>query len=282
MSRSSGAAAARAAERTADHAKDQPALAWTARLGFACYGLVYLVMGWLSLHLAIGRPDQSVSGSGAFAQLVQEPLGRVLVWVTAGGFGALVVWEICQAVGGHRDREGLKRVGGRVGSGLRGVVFGVLAFTAARTALGTGHAQGASGSQQGATARLLSHPWGPALVAAIGIGLLGFGIGSVVGGITGFWRRQIDADGRSGVPGTVITVLARSGYVARGVAFGIVGVLVAWAAIAHDPQKSGGLDQALQTLRSAPEGPYVLVAVALGLACYGAFNMAKLFFLRDV
>ena len=41
------------------------------------------------------------------------------------------------------------------------------------------------------------------------------------------------------------------------------------------------LDQALLKLRDAPFGQVLLVAVAIGLACYGAFNIAKAWYLRQ-
>lgn len=272
----------RTATRAVDDAKDHPALAWSARLGFACYGLVYLLIAWLTAQLAFGRPNESVSGQGALAQLAQQPLGGVLLWIVAGGFAALVVWELCQTVGGHRDQQGLRRVGGRIGSACRAVVFGALGFLAAKNAMGSGSGGSGGSREQGYTARALSLPFGQVLVAAVGVGLAVYGVGSIIGAFTGHWRKQIDADGRTGDAGTAITVLARTGYVARGVAFGVVGGLVVWAAWTRDPQKSGGLDEALATLRDAPTGPYLLVLVAVGLACFGVFNMAKVWFLRDV
>ncbi|MDH2415673.1 DUF1206 domain-containing protein [Nocardioides sp. CER19] len=273
----------RVATQAADDAKDHPAIAWTARLGFAGYGLVYLLIAWLTVQLAFGRPDESVSGQGALAQLSQQPLGGVLLWIVAGGFAALVVWELCQTIGGHRDQHGLKRVGGRAASAGRAVVFGALGFTAARIAVnGAGSSGSSSSREEGFTAKVLDLPYGPFLVGAIGVGLVVYGICSIIGGFTDFWRKQIDVDGRTGTAGKVISTLARTGYVARGIAFGIVGGLVVWAAATHDPKKSGGLDEALTTLRDAPAGPYLLLAVAIGLACFGVFNMAKVWFLRDV
>jgi hypothetical protein len=62
---------------------------------------------------------------------------------------------------------------------------------------------------------------------------------------------------------------------ARGIAFGIVGSLFVWAAVTHDADKSGGLDQALSRLLHTPLGPVLLAAVAAGFACYGTFNVAK-------
>lgn len=268
--------------RTAE-AKESPALAWTARLGFACYGVVYLLIAWLTAELAFGSPDGSASRQGALDQVAQQPLGGVLLWVAVGGFAALVVWELCQVVGGHRDQEGLRRLAGRTGSGFRAVVFASFGFSAGQIAAGSGSGgSGGSGSgEEGYTARALGLPFGQVLVAAVGVGIAAYGVGSIVAGLTDRWRRQLDSEGRAGTAGAALAALARTGYVARGIAFGVVGGLVLWAAVTHDPQKSGGLDEALATLRDAPAGPYLLLLVALGLGCYGVFNVAKAWYLRD-
>jgi hypothetical protein len=269
----------RTAARVADEATEHPAFTWSARLGFACYGLVYLLIAWLTAQLALGSPDGSVSRRGALDQLAQQPLGGVLLWVVVGGFAALVLWELSQVVVGHRDQRGLRRLAGRAASGFRAVVFGSLGVTAAQVAAGGSGGSGSS-SSQGYTARVLGWPFGPALVAAVGLGIAAYGVGSIVAGLTDRWRKQLDAGGRTGTVGRALTALARTGYVARGTAFGTVGGLVVWAAVTHDPHKSGGLDEALGTLRDAPAGPYLLLLVAVGLACYGAFNIAKLWHLR--
>ena len=65
--------------------------------------------------------------------------------------------------------------------------------------------------------------------------------------------------------------LGRVGYVAKGVAFGIVGLLVIAAAATYDPEKSRGLDAALKTLAAQPYGQWLLSALALGIGCYGLY-----------
>ena len=59
------------------------------------------------------------------------------------------------------------------------------------------------------------------------------------------------------------------------VAVGVIGVLITYAAITHDPQKSAGLDQALQEIVQQPYGPVLLGLVAVGIACYGVFAFAR-------
>jgi hypothetical protein len=67
-------------------------------------------------------------------------------------------------------------------------------------------------------------------------------------------------------------MLGRLGYAAKGVAFVIAGALFAWAAISYDPNKAGGLDTALRTLRNQPFGSILLTLVALGFACFGIYS----------
>jgi hypothetical protein len=64
------------------------------------------------------------------------------------------------------------------------------------------------------------------------------------------------------------------GYVAKGVTFGIIGVLIGFAAINHDPKQAGGLDAALKTLSDQPFGTVALILVAVGLAAYGVYCFA--------
>ncbi|GAA1973477.1 DUF1206 domain-containing protein [Nocardioides panacihumi] len=271
--------------RAAAEAQDHPALSWTARLGFACYGLVYLLIGWLAAQLALGDSQGSPSRNGALAQVAQEPFGRVVLWVAVAGFSALVVWELCQLIVGHRDRDGMKKVVGKAGSAAKAAVFATLAVSAYRVADSSSGSSGGGGgsgsSSQGWTARVLSWPAGPALVAAGGAAIVAYAIWSVVKGVTDRWTKEVDVNGRTGNTGRALAWTARTGYVGRGAAFAVVGGLVVWAALTRDPQKSGGLDEALRTVRDGPAGPLLLALIALGLACFGIFNIAKAWHLRQ-
>jgi hypothetical protein len=260
----------------AEDARDHPALGWPARLGFVAYGFVYVVVAWLAVQLGTGDRAGAVSGEGALQEVAQQPLGAVALWVAAAALLAVSVWEACQAVAGHRDRDGTGRVWGRLGSAGRAIVFAALGVTAAQVALGDGGGKGTDSY----TAQLMRLPFGPWLVAAVGLAIAGYGVFSVVKGLTDKWRKELDIGGRTGHIGTVVTVLARVGFTARGVAFIVIGGLFVWAAATQDPEQSGGLDQALARLREAPLGPALLVGVAVGLACYGVFNVAKAWHLR--
>ena len=84
--------------------------------------------------------------------------------------------------------------------------------------------------------------------------------------------------GRAVAP--VVVRLGQTGYVAKGIALGVVGGLVVAAAVTTDPERAGGLDEALRTLRDQPFGPALLLVTALGIAAYGGYSFARARFAR--
>lgn len=249
-------------------ADNSTALDHAVRLGLLSYGLVHLLIAWLAAQLALGDPEGQASKSGALQELAQKPFGELLMWVVGLGFAALVVWQLIEAALGHRTDSGLRRTGKRIASLVRVGIYGSLGFSAIKTA-----ASGSSGSENTdpLTARLMSLPAGQVLVALVGLAIVGYAVHNFHNGLTAAFEEDLTGRGVGGDSGTAVVTLGRIGYVARGVAFLIVGSLFVWAAWTHDPDKSGGLDQALQTVRHQPFGPALLLAVAAGIGCFGVY-----------
>lgn len=257
-------------ERGAEEARQQPAVQVAARLGFVLYGVLYLVLAWLTVQLATGEHPDRASARGALHELSEQPVGGVLLWVVTGGFAALVLWDVCRALAPH------KSLLERVSPACRAALFCVLAVMAAQVGITRRGDEGTDGW----TARILGLPFGPWLVGFLGGAVACFGVWSVVKGFTGRWRREIDVEGRTGWSGVALSWLSRLGYASRGVAYMVVGGLFAWAAWTHDASKSAGLDEALSRVRAADAGPWLLGLIALGFACWGLFQLAKARFLR--
>lgn len=267
-----------AAGRTAREARDHPALDSAARLGMAAYGVLYLLIGWLSAQLALGDSKGSASGEGALQEIAQKPWGLVGLWVVALGLLAFGAWQAFQAIGGHRDAEGKKQLFARLSSAGRAVVMVVLAVLAVKTALGSGGGGGGGGG--GVTGKVMGLPFGPVLVLAVAAVILTLAVVSVHRGVTDRWRKDLEVEGKTGNTGRLATVLARAGYVSRGVAFAVIAFLFARAAVEHDSSESGGLDQAIVRFRDEPFGPWLIVVVAIGLSCFGAYHLVRAWYLR--
>jgi hypothetical protein len=241
------------------------------RVGLLAYGLTHVVIAATALPLAWGdRAEGSASQQGAFAQMAGQPLGGVLLTVVSAGLVCLVVWQLVEALTGHREEQGKKRTLERVGSFGRAVVYGVLAWMAANTAWGSSGSGGSGSSPDGISARLMSAPGGTLLVGALGAGIVGVAGYLVFEGWAERFTRHLDTRSRGGSR-TPAVVLGKVGYIAKGAALGVVGALFLTAAVQHDPKESGGLDVALHELLRQPLGPVLLAVVALGLGCFGLY-----------
>ena len=241
------------------------------RVGLVSYGVVHLILAWLALRLAFGDSGGKASNQGALHQLAQSTLGRVSLYVVAAGFVALVVWQLLEAALGHRDEDGAKRVLKRLVSVGKVVLYGALAVTAFKTAIG-GSSSG--GGTEGLTAKLMRWPAGPFLVGLVAVGILVVAGFLVHRGWTEKFRDKLDFKGQSGKDGQAYIWLGQAGYISKGVALAVVGLLFGYAALSHDPQKSGGLDQALHKVLQQPFGAPLLTLIAAGFACYGLFCFA--------
>lgn len=256
-------------EQVAGAPRNSEGLKHGARVGLVAYGVVHLVIAATALPLAWGdnsegRADQT----GALAQLAEQPFGDLLLWVIVAGMAALVVWQGAEAVVGHQDEDGVERHAKQAVSAGRAVVYAVLGWTAASTATGSGSSGGGTDST---TARLMSAPGGTFLVGAIGLGIVAVG---VVLGYRGWAERFTDhlqPQATSGGTRAPVIVAGKVGYLAKGVALAVVGVLFVSAAVQHEPKESGGLDVALHQLLAQPLGPLLLAVVAVGLGCFGVY-----------
>ena len=242
------------------------------RLGLVAYGLVHLLIGYTAVRLALGdhgKADQK----GALGELARSPGGGIVLWVVAIGLFALVLWQGYEALLGHSGEDGLKRVRKRVASAGKAVVYLAIGVSAIQKAVGASGSSGSSGTHS-ATARVMSAPGGRILVGAVGLVVIAIGCFLVRKGLTERFTKDLDSEAQLTSRRTPIVWLGKVGYTAKGVALGVVGVLFTVAAVQFEPQKSGGLDQALKTLLQQPFGPFLLLAVALGLGCFGLYCFA--------
>jgi hypothetical protein len=252
-------------------AADSDALDAAIRLGLVAYGLVHLLIAWIAVQLALGHDEGQASAKGAMQELAGKPLGGVLVWAVAIGMFCLVVWRLLEAGFGHRDADEAKRPWLRVMSLGKAAVYGAIGISGVKVALGSG----TSGQSKSLTAKVMDWPAGTWIIGVVGLVILGVGIAHVRKGLSDDYRDGLSAEGKRGEAGTTYLLLGKVGYVAKGVTICSVGALFGYAAISHDPNRSGGLDTALRTVLEQPYGPFLLCALALGLGCFGLFCLAR-------
>jgi hypothetical protein len=265
-------AGAREVTRAANSVGDSPALQIGARVGYAVSGVLHLLIGWIALQVAWHGSGKTADQSGALQTLAANTLGRFTLWVAVVGFLALGLWQLANGFA-VRSAPGSSPWARRAKSLSKGIVYVALAWTCFSFAKGSPSSSKAQSADF--TATLLQQPGGRLLVAILGLAVIGVGIYHLVKG----WTKKFLQD-LAGHPGVLVTRLGEVGYIAKGFALAVVGILFVAAAAQNSASKATGLDGALRSLRQQPAGSWLLTAVALGIAAYGVYSFARARFAR--
>jgi hypothetical protein len=257
---------AKSAARTAENS---PVLEGLARVGFAVLGLLHILIGAIAIGLVSGSGD-SADQSGALRELSSKPGGIFVIWAVVIGMFALALWQVAQ-VFLVRESDPKKKWGRRVSELGKGVAYGAIGATALTFALGG--SSSSSDSSQSLSAKLLANPGGVVLLVIVGLVVAGIGVAFVVQGVLKKFEKNLVIP--AGTTGTVVRGLGVVGYIAKGIALFVVGVLFVVAAVTADPEKASGLDGALKALIDLPFGKIILVVVGIGLIAYGLFCGAR-------
>ena len=121
----------------------------------------------------------------------------------------------------------------------------------------------------------MDQPFGQWLVGLVGLASSRYGGNLVRRGFTEKFKEHLDAEGKSGEAGKCVLRLGKVGYIAKGIAIGIVGGLFVYAAIDARPQ------EVRRPRPGAPHGaraavrPRAARLIAIGIGCYGLFCFAR-------
>ena len=255
---------------TASAAQHSRTFRTLARVGYVVLGIVHIIIGAIAVSVAIGSGGGEADQSGAMQQISRVPFGTVVLWLIVLGLAALGVWQVVEAFL-ERDPDAKKKWGRRIKEVGTAVAYFAIGATALVYALGG--SSDSSESTQSLSAQLLATPGGIVLLVLLGLGVLAIGVAFVVRGIRRDFEKQLSLPGGKLADG--IRTLGVVGYVAKGFAIGVVGILFVVAAFTHDPEKAGGLDAALKSLADLPFGQIILWVVGAGLVVYGVYCFAR-------
>jgi hypothetical protein len=244
-----------------------------SRLGMACAGLLYVIVGVLAIELALGAGGKATDRTGALHEIAQKSWGTVLLIVLAVGFGGYALWRFAVAVVGEKvETKEEFGWGKRLWYAARGAFYAFLCYTVVALLLGSGSS---SGNEKGQTEAVFDWPGGRWLVGALGLGVFGWGLGSAYRGLSKKFKDDLRTEQMSPGVERWATRAGVAGYLARAVVFVLVGVFMIRAAVQYDPQEAVGVDGALQKLSDQTFGPLLLGAVAAGLVAFGLFYFVR-------
>ena len=242
-----------------------------ARAGLAARGIIYILIGWVSVLVALGHGSHEADQQGALQLLAGKPYGAVSLWLLGFGFAAYALWRLSEAAYGVAG-DG-KRTGPRLRSLARAAIYAGLAYLTFQVISGKHGSQ--SGQQQDITARAMQHPAGRWLVGIAGLIIVIIGLVLAMEGIRRRFMKYLRTSQMSPRTRRIVRRLGVVGSVARGAVVALVGIGVIDAAVSHNSAMSGGIDKALLTLRNEPAGPILLLLVALGLVIFGLYGLCE-------
>ena len=252
-----------------------------SRLGLACRGMVYLLIGSLALRLAFAVHEGTAapaSSAGAVQDAVAPAWGRATLVLLVVGLAAYALTQLIEAV--FRPARATGAMGAwrqRAVSSWGCLLYVVFCLSTARLLAGTPAAQTAASQQRqvtDVTAVLLRTGWGRAL-------LIVAGVLAVAGGVE-IGRRSVRLDFRERFttehmprPLALLTrALGGVGCVARAVVIVLVGVFVVKAAVLSSATQAKGLDAIFRSVASSA-GSWLLALLASGLLCYGLYCLIE-------
>ena len=248
-----------------------------ARVGLGARGVLYVLLGVLALQVAFGDRAERADNVGALEAVSQQPFGEVLLTVLAIGLGLYALWHLTEALfGGGDEADRKKRLAEKGISLFRALVYGALcssAFFVLRSGDQAGASQGER--EEAWTAKVLGWTGGRWLVGLVGLAIIAGGAYLVVRGLTRKFEEDLDLQRLSNGGERVVRAFGVAGYVARGVVVGLLGVLLAKAALDYDPEQAAGVDGTLRTIADQGHGQVLLVLTALGLAAFGLFSLVE-------
>ncbi|OKK22137.1 hypothetical protein AMK16_02765 [Streptomyces sp. CB00455] len=244
-----------------------------ARCGLATRGVLYVLVGVIAVRVAFGDGGQEADRRGALQELAARPFGGFLVWAVGLGLVCMMLWRLSEAVFGSAGPDGGKATK-RLASAARTVFYGVVAFSVLSFAAGSGAGRSSDEQSRDVTRKAMELPGGPWWVGAVGVAIAVAGVVIAVQAARRKFRKRLAMTGVSQGVRKAVEFLGVAGGIARGAVFATAGVFLVYAAVRYDPAQAKGMDDTLRAFSQTPAGPWLLVAVGVGLMLFGVFSWA--------
>jgi len=235
-------------------------------------GVIYILIGWIAVLVALGQTSHEADQQGALQLLARQPYGSISLLLLGIGFAGYALWRLSEAafgvtVDGHRTGPRLKSL-------ARAVIYAFFSYLTFKILLGAGGGSQAR-RQQDLTASVMHHTAGRWVVGIVGLVIVIAGAVLIAEGIRRKFLKYLQLGGVSPRTRRIVEWLGVIGTAARGAVFALAGILVVEAAVTYQPSKAGGIDKALLTLRGEPFGEFLLAIAALGLVIFGIYGLCE-------
>jgi hypothetical protein len=258
------------------------ALTSAGRAGFVARGVIYVLIGVLAARIAFGQRGHSADRQGALQSIAAKPYGSALLWLLVAGFACMTLWRAAQAAIGTEEpgkagtgRSAGRGTGKRLMNAARAVFYASVCWGTAAFAAGSAGSGSSDQKSRDWTRSALDLPAGRWLVGLAGCGLAAAGAMIAYRAARRTFLKRLRTARMSRRVRKAVIICGTGGGIARGTVFAGAGVFLLVAAIRYDPHQAKGMDDTLRSFAHTAAGPWLLVAVAVGLVLFGCFSFAS-------
>ncbi len=217
----------------------------------------------------LGKGGPPRGQKSAFLVILHQPFGRIALGVIALGLTGYVLWRLVSAAtdSEHRGSDA-KGWAIRLASAGRGLIYGAITIEVIR--LMQHKSSGSGDKAKHWTARMIDKPFGPWLIAATGLGIVGYGAYQLYKAWDAKLSKRLSLGEMDDDVRRKVVAISRFGIGARGIVFFVIGGSLVLAAVKHNPNAARGMSGALASLPQP-----MLVVVGVGLAGYGVYALVN-------
>jgi Domain of Unknown Function (DUF1206) len=249
-------------------------MAILARAGLTARGVMYVLIGFIAVQIAVNGSHQQADRTGAVRLVAHSPFGSVLLWLLVVGFAGMTLWRLSEAIWGASEPDG-RKASKRIANLARAIFYGFVTYGLLKYAIGVGQPSSSDKQSRDLTAAALRHPGGQVIVAIAGVVVICAGLYVIYRAYKRTFLKHLQMGSASPTTRKVVSRLGQIGGIARGVVFTTIGVFLLIAALDAKPHKAKGIDSSLRALAHTPAGPWLLVVVALGLVTFGVYSWCE-------
>ena len=243
--------------------------------GFIANGLVHAILGATAVTIGLGQGGGEADQAGAVRQIAAQPFGMVLIVICFLGCAlmALWCWSTRSSVGPARGPG--TRIRRSAGPKQWIDFFTMVGLPSPmwwlpRPSPSSSSVEERTQASSQASTTLAKAPGGLYILMAVGAVIAIIGIVFCINGLRRKWKEDLRRP-RSAFTRFLVGFTGVVGYLGKGATLLSVGILIVVSAVTGDPEEFTGIDGALKGMRDQPFGPYLLLAVGLGLILYGIF-----------
>lgn len=245
-----------------------PVLMTLERFGLLVRGILYALVGVIAVAAMIGA-SESVDLQGSLTLVMNNGLRVPIAIFAAAGLFGYSLWGVVRAVADPLERGGnWHGIISRIGFLWSAIAYGGLGLFAIQFAVGAVGEGGGGGLPLG-----INKVLGPQLTSWVlpvfGGVVLVTGIGQFMDAWFAPFRNDFLPQEKNPRLWSLWVLAGRIGLLGRGVAFTVIGILMAVGGISGDLHYDYGLTRAFAVLLGLPAGAIGLIVVAIGFVALG-------------